>query len=127
MNTWTGALAAVIAATTITACSSGTPEGCIRPDPKVAQAIVEGGKQDGLTLSSGTAAAVRADSGVYYVAAHYEVDGDSGEAVWVVGGLDGSGPIMSAEGMSEALTNWPRLPGADAGSEGVRDAIACAG
>ena len=87
-------------------------------------AIVNGQSHPGLTLSA--AQAIKG-SEVYFVAAKYEIDGDTGTAVWATTSLDGTRAIRSADAMSAALTTWPRVPGIDAGSQPVRDAAACAG
>ena len=120
----TGILIAALAVVTLGACGGGRPDGCVTPEGVVVKAIVEGQKQSGLTL--GHASAIKG-SEVYYVAARYEIAGDKGEAVWATTALDGASPIRSAEAMSAALTTWPRVDGVDAGSQPVRDALACLG
>ena len=114
--------AALLALTTLTACG-GKPEGCIDVGRDVAQAIVDGAAGD-LSLYVNSGKAIRAASGVYYVAYKVDASGDA-QAVWAMSEVNPpQGPIMSADAFAANFTNWPQMEGAN-GSQSMRDATAC--
>jgi hypothetical protein len=116
-------VAVALAATALGACG-GKPEGCLSVDPSVAQAIVDGAKGADLTVRSNTGQAIKALSGVYYVAFKVRAAGSDETAVWAVDDLRAPGGIRSVDGYAQQFTNWPVLDGAN-GSDKARDAEAC--
>lgn len=122
MNRTSAAAAALLALATLAACG-GKPEGCVDVGRDVAQAIVDGATGD-LSLYVNSGKAIRAASGVYYVAYKVAAGGDA-QAVWVMSEVNPpQGPIMSADGFAANFTNWPQMEGAN-GSQSMRDATAC--
>ena len=124
MRNWTGAIAALGVAASLTACGGGSkPADCITVGSDVAQAVVDGATGD---LSVGKGAAVKADSGVYYAAIRIDAAGTQQVGVWALSEMNPPGSIRAVDGYAQQFTRWPALPGAN-GSDKAEDAKACLG
>jgi hypothetical protein len=119
---WGVAGAALLAALSVAACG-GKPDGCQPVSADVAQAVVNGAGGD-FKMRPGTGQAIRADSGVYYVAFRVVADGKDEVGVWALDAIDPPGAIRSVDGYAQQFTTWPVLDGAN-GSQTARDAVAC--
>ena len=85
--------------------SKAAPSPASRCEPvskEFGQAILDGG--DGLKFLSG--AAVKGDSGDYFVALKFSDGGDPMVGVWQAKNLKG-GPFGSVDGFAQQFTNWP--------------------
>jgi hypothetical protein len=124
MRKWTGAVAALGVAASLTACGGASkPAGCTPVSGDVAQAIVDGATGD---LRVGKGAAVKADSGVYYAAFRIDAAGTQQVGVWALSEINPPGAIRAVDGYAQQFTRWPTLPGAN-GSDKAEDAKACLG
>ena len=118
------AIAAALAAASLTACGSGSkPAGCVTVSGDVAQAVVDGATGD---LTVGKGAAVKAASGVYYAAFKIDAAGSQEVGVWALDEINPPGAIRAVDGFAQQFTRWPALPGAN-GSDTAEDAKACLG
>lgn len=114
--------AVLLLVATSTACG-GKPAGCIPLDPAVARAIVNGATGD-LEVRQYTGQAIRAESGVYYVAFRTVAAGEDEVGVWALDAIDPPGSIRSVDGFAQQFTRWPVLDGAN-GSDAADAAKDC--
>lgn len=115
-------MAGVVLLAAVLAGCSGKPDGCTPVGEDVARAIAA--EADPAVRLSADGQAIRADSGVYYVAVYAFIDGDRSTGVWALDGIDPPGDVRAASNIAQEFTSWPVLPGA-AGTDMVRDAAAC--
>lgn len=109
------AVAASLLVLSLTACGGeeeAKPENCLGVSTELGEAIAGGGTDGDLVWVKGAAVKSPDHKEVYYIAGVVKdpaVDDEEVTAVWGTTSLEvGGGMIVSADNVSELMTNWPR-------------------